>query len=216
MSTNSGSDDVYVATRTAHIDVNGRRERITKGQTRVRAGHPLLKQYSSFFKPAGEGVKFDTEDAVDRPAARNRRRAAADNGPKPTQSPTSKTEGDGTEAGEGGEAGQEQPPGAPAPVKPYSEWSKSELKDEIKRRNADGRADEKKITGFSRASQDTLAELLAQDDPVPVESGFVETPDGTDVVISPNSPDGVTPEDHSEGALDGDTDEDAGGDGDDA
>lgn len=193
--TNSGSDDVYVATRTAHIDVNGRRERITKGQTRVRAGHPLLEQYSSFFKPAGEGVKFDTEDAVDRPAARNRQRAAANTGPKPTQSPTSKTNGDGTETGE---AGQDQPQGAPAPVKPYSEWSKAELKDEIKRRNADRKADAQ-ITGFSRASQDTLAELLAQDDPVPVETGFVENPDGTDTVVSPESPDGITPEEHSEG-----------------
>jgi hypothetical protein len=202
MSTNSGSDDVYVATRTAHIDVNGRRERITKGQTRVRAGHPLLKQYASFFKPAGEGVKFETEDAIDRPSARNRQRAAANNVPKLTQSPTGKTTVE-----------EPPPPGAPAPVKPYSEWSRAELKDEIKRRNEDGRADEEKITGFSRASQDTLAELLAQDDPVPVETGFVENPDGTDTVVSPESPDGITPEEHSEGAT-GDTADETEGDGD--
>lgn len=191
-STNSGSDDVYVATRTAHIDVNGRRERITKGQTRVRAGHPLLEQYASFFKPAGEGLKFDTETAIDRPPA------------TPRSTPESLAD-----------------PSNPPPVKPYSEWSKAELRDEIKRRNADGRDDDKKITGFSRASQDTLAELLAQDDPVPVETGFVETPDGTDVVVSPSTPDGVTPEERSEGALDPDgtgeeSDDDGDDDGDDA
>jgi hypothetical protein len=198
-STNSGSDDVYVATKTAHIDVNGRRERITKGQTRVRAGHPLLEEYSSFFKPAGEGVKFDTEDAVDRPKATTRRsrRAAA--------AAKDDDHGDGD--------GADQGAGDPPPVKPYSEWSKTELKDEIKKRNAD-RGDDDKITGFSRASQDTLAELLAQDDPVPVESGFVETPEGTDIVVSPSTPDGVTPEEHSEGAVTGDGDDDAADEGD--
>ncbi len=176
-STNSGSDDVYVATRTAHIDVNGRRERITKGQTRVRAGHPLLEQYASFFKPAGEGVKFDTESAVDRPQRTTRTAPEAPTGDL----------------------------GGPPPVRPYSEWAKSELKDEIKLRN-ESRPDDKKITGFSRASQDTLAELLAQDDPVPVESGFVENPDGSETVVSPSTPDGVTPEEHSEGATNPDVD----------
>jgi hypothetical protein len=45
------TDDVYVATESGVVKVKGRIYRYIKGQTRVRAGHPLLRALPERFAP---------------------------------------------------------------------------------------------------------------------------------------------------------------------
>lgn len=63
----TNSAEVYVATKTAHLTDGGTRVVVRKGVTRVRAGHPLLKNYPQLFKPVTEGVRFEVETAKAEP-----------------------------------------------------------------------------------------------------------------------------------------------------
>lgn len=190
MAKSNKGDEVFVATRTAHIEIDGQRVIIRKGVTRVREGHELLKKHADLFKAADKDVRFDVEDAMTRPATRDKL--------------GSRARREAARAGEGGD-GTDVPL---EPVKPYTEWTKAALTKEIKERNK-GRTGDGKITTPARATKDTLAELLAQDDQAPdqspVETGVV-IPPGTDpedgTVVSKNSPSGVDPDERNPGILD--------------
>lgn len=76
------SDDVYIATKTAIIYIDGRRTTVRKGLTRVRAGHPVLSDHPELFKPID--VHFDVEQATAAPgekrSTRRRRKTDDDDG----------------------------------------------------------------------------------------------------------------------------------------
>lgn len=57
--------ELYVARETFTAVIEGRQEMVRKGRDLVRAGHPLLKQYPTMFKPAR--VRFDVEQATASP-----------------------------------------------------------------------------------------------------------------------------------------------------
>jgi hypothetical protein len=59
--------DVYVARDSGSAEVNGEVLTFTKGVTRVRAGHPLLKGRESLFEPIDETVHYDVEQATAAP-----------------------------------------------------------------------------------------------------------------------------------------------------
>lgn len=54
--------DIYVANRTAVFQHDGRRVRITKGQTTVRRGHPIMEGREQLFDPFT--VEYDTVTRV--------------------------------------------------------------------------------------------------------------------------------------------------------
>lgn len=60
--------DIYVAKDSGVIEVEGERVVVTKGQTRVRAGHQILADYPDLFEPIG--VHFDVERATRAPGER--------------------------------------------------------------------------------------------------------------------------------------------------
>lgn len=68
-------NEIFVATESAALYVGGERYLIHKGKTRVRSGHPLLKNNSRFFGPLD--VDFDVEDATARPGQRRSGRRTA-------------------------------------------------------------------------------------------------------------------------------------------
>lgn len=70
------TSDIFVANESAVLFVDGEQYTVHKGQTRVRAGHPLLKRNAHFFEPID--VHYDVETAQDRPEPdqRPRRRTA--------------------------------------------------------------------------------------------------------------------------------------------
>lgn len=58
--------DLFVAVETGVANLNNKRPELpqnlfyfTRGQTRVKAGHPVLKQCPDFFEPVDESVTFD-------------------------------------------------------------------------------------------------------------------------------------------------------------
>lgn len=54
--------DLFVATETAVMTLStGEQFFIFRGKTRVRAGHPALKQCPQFFEPFDEAVTFDSD-----------------------------------------------------------------------------------------------------------------------------------------------------------
>lgn len=69
------ADELLVATKTFLTSVDGRRVRVVKDQTRVRAGHPLLEGREHLFKVAD--AHFDVEDATARPGQKRGGRRAA-------------------------------------------------------------------------------------------------------------------------------------------
>jgi len=66
--------DIYVATESGTCDIKGRQYPFTKGVTRVRAGHELLKACPDYFELVSEHVHYDVEQAT---AAPGEKRGAA-------------------------------------------------------------------------------------------------------------------------------------------
>ena len=58
---------IYVATETGTLTVGDEVFVIYAGRTRVREGHPLLKQHPSFFEPSDAHVDYEWEVATKAP-----------------------------------------------------------------------------------------------------------------------------------------------------
>lgn len=59
--------DIFVAIESGSCEVKGETYVFVRGQTRIRAGHPLLKAVPDYFKPVEENVHYDVEAAVAAP-----------------------------------------------------------------------------------------------------------------------------------------------------
>jgi len=59
------ADGIYIATNSFATHVDGKRVMVRKGVTRVREGHPLLKDNPDRFKPID--VQYDVEQATKAP-----------------------------------------------------------------------------------------------------------------------------------------------------
>jgi hypothetical protein len=57
--------EMYVATVTFYVVIDGKQTMVKKGRDLVRAGHPLLERYPDNFKPVH--VRFDVEQATAAP-----------------------------------------------------------------------------------------------------------------------------------------------------
>lgn len=77
----NSTDDVYVAKKTAQVQVDDRRVVIRKGTTRVAGDHPLRTQHPDMFEPVAANVRFGVEDALVRPGTRAGRRRPAETEP---------------------------------------------------------------------------------------------------------------------------------------
>lgn len=64
MSENTG---LYVAKTSFVTVLDGQRITVTKGKTRVRAGHPLLEGREHLFRSVEDGVQFEVETARQEP-----------------------------------------------------------------------------------------------------------------------------------------------------
>lgn len=64
------SGDVYVCTESGSTEIDGQVLPYTKGITRVRAGHPLLKAVPDRFEPIDLTVHYDVEQATAAPGER--------------------------------------------------------------------------------------------------------------------------------------------------
>lgn len=67
MAAKANKSDVYVAKESGSAEVNGETLTFTRGITRVRAGHPLLKGRESLFAPVDDTVHYDVEQATAAP-----------------------------------------------------------------------------------------------------------------------------------------------------
>jgi len=59
--------DIYVAIESGSAEVEGRPFTFIRGVTRIRYGHPALRQIGQFFKPVEENVHYDVERATAAP-----------------------------------------------------------------------------------------------------------------------------------------------------
>ncbi len=59
---------IYVATESFGPEVNGQHITVINGETRVRAGHELLRNYPQFFKPID--VHYEVEQATSEPGVK--------------------------------------------------------------------------------------------------------------------------------------------------
>jgi hypothetical protein len=66
--------DIYVAIESGSAEVEGKPFIFIRGVTRIRYGHPALRQIGQFFKPVEENVHYDVERAT---AAPGEKREAA-------------------------------------------------------------------------------------------------------------------------------------------
>lgn len=60
--------DIYVANESGTVRIDGQDYPFTKGVTRVRAGHVLLKEHGVFFEPISDHVHYDVEQTTKAPA----------------------------------------------------------------------------------------------------------------------------------------------------
>jgi hypothetical protein len=67
--------EVYIATQSGASDVDGETYVFTKGSTRVRAGHPLLRAVPDYFEPVDDHIHYDVEQATRAPGEKRRRAA---------------------------------------------------------------------------------------------------------------------------------------------
>lgn len=63
MARGKSEPQVYVAKESGSAEVDGDVITFVKGQTRIRAGHAILKQLPNFFEPADEHLNYEVEDA---------------------------------------------------------------------------------------------------------------------------------------------------------
>lgn len=68
--------DIYVAIESGTVEIKGQSYPFTKGITRVRAGHVLLKDHGVFFEPISEHVHYDVEQATAAPGKKRARKRA--------------------------------------------------------------------------------------------------------------------------------------------
>lgn len=61
-------NDIYVATDSAHVVIDGEHYTLVKGVTRVRAGHDLIRTHPELFVPCD--VHYDVESATQGPGER--------------------------------------------------------------------------------------------------------------------------------------------------
>jgi hypothetical protein len=59
--------EIYVAIESGVAEIKGQVYPFTKGVTRVRKGHPLLKDHGVFFQPVEEDVHYEVEQATAAP-----------------------------------------------------------------------------------------------------------------------------------------------------
>lgn len=62
--------DIFVATETFAVDLDGADTMVHDGITRVRDGHPLLALRPQAFKRVEDGVHFDVEDTRGGPGSK--------------------------------------------------------------------------------------------------------------------------------------------------
>lgn len=58
---------VYIAIESGSAAVDGKPFTFVRNVTRVRAGHPALKQLGQFFRPVEDFVHYDVEQATSAP-----------------------------------------------------------------------------------------------------------------------------------------------------
>lgn len=63
---------IYVATETGTLTIGDEQYHITQRATRVREGHPLLKQYPNFFEAADTHVDYEWEQATKAPGEKRK------------------------------------------------------------------------------------------------------------------------------------------------
>lgn len=60
--------DIYIARESFTVDLDGIPQSIIAGKTRVREGHPLLRQNGEYFERLDDStVDFDVEEAIKSP-----------------------------------------------------------------------------------------------------------------------------------------------------
>ena len=69
-------DHVYIATESGSAEVDGETYIFTRGQTRVREGHPLLDAVRDYFEPVGDHIHYDVEQATAAPGEKRKRAAS--------------------------------------------------------------------------------------------------------------------------------------------
>lgn len=80
MSEHTNDAEIYVANESGVLFANGEQYVVHKNQTRVRAGHPLLKRNAHLFKPLD--VDYDVEDTREAPGQRRSGRRRSSGGDK--------------------------------------------------------------------------------------------------------------------------------------
>jgi hypothetical protein len=66
-------DTIYVATESGSSEVDGQPITFTRGVTRIRAGHPLLKAVPDYWKPVEENLTYEVEQATKAPGEKRKR-----------------------------------------------------------------------------------------------------------------------------------------------
>jgi hypothetical protein len=61
------TEEVYIATQSGVAEIKGEPLVFTKGVTRVRHGHPLLKAIPEAFEPVNDHVHYEVEKATAAP-----------------------------------------------------------------------------------------------------------------------------------------------------
>lgn len=89
--------DIYVANETFSAEVDGTPVVVHKGQTRVRAGHPLLDGREALFDRVEDEVQYDVEQATAAPGERRGGRIFGRSAPDAEPEPTVETEGGDSE-----------------------------------------------------------------------------------------------------------------------
>jgi len=75
--------DIYIATESGTAEVEGKPFIFIKNVTRVRAGHPALRQLGAFFAPVDDRVDYDVEKATAAPGEKRTAPPKAVVSPKP-------------------------------------------------------------------------------------------------------------------------------------
>ena len=72
MAAKKSDGDIYIANQSFAADLDGSPIVVRKGETRVREGHALLKQFPEYFERADSKVHFDVERATAAPGEKRK------------------------------------------------------------------------------------------------------------------------------------------------